>query len=79
MAAAGDGLLAAAGKIKDMSDKTIVSQPKEAQLASRKLSLQAVRRSVASSTAVETGQSVAQLEAKLARHQRRFSHITLAR
>lgn len=42
-------------------------------------SLQAVRRAVASSTAVETGQSVAALESKLSKPARRFPHITLAR
>lgn len=40
---------------------------------------QSVLRSVASSTAVETGQPVADLEAKLRRSARRFAHITLAR
>ena len=41
----------------------------------------ALLRAVASSTAVETGQSIAQLEQKLQRpeHQQRFAHIKLAR
>ena len=39
----------------------------------------AVLRAVASSTAVETGQSVAALEAKLQQPTRRFAHIPLAR
>lgn len=44
-----------------------------------KPSLQAVRRAVASSTALETGLSVQQLEQKLQnRNQNRFSHIKLA-
>lgn len=42
-------------------------------------SVQAVRRAVASSTAIETGQSVAQLESKLRQAKRRFPHIGLAR
>ena len=42
-------------------------------------SLQAVRRSVASSTAVETGQNVQQLEQKLQNpNNLRFQHIKLA-
>ncbi len=44
-----------------------------------KPSLQAVRRAVASSTALETGQCVQQLEQKLQnRSQYRFAHIKLA-
>jgi hypothetical protein len=42
-------------------------------------SLKALLRSVASSTAVETGQSVAQIEQKLQRPTQRFAHIKLAR
>ena len=42
-------------------------------------SRKAVLRSVASSTAVETGQSVAQLERKLQQPAVRFAHIKLAR
>jgi len=42
-------------------------------------SVQAVRRAVASSTAVETGQSVQQLEQKLQnKSELRFQHIKLA-
>ena len=42
-------------------------------------SLQAVRRSVASSTAVETGQNIQQLERKLQDQSKlRFQHIKLA-
>ena len=44
-----------------------------------KPSAQAVRRAVASSTALETGMSVEQVEQKLQnRHQSRFAHIKLA-
>lgn len=44
-----------------------------------KPSAQAVRRSVASSTALETGLSVEELEKKLQnRSQQRFAHIQLA-
>jgi hypothetical protein len=42
-------------------------------------SLKALLRAVASSTAVETGQTVAQIEQKLQRPTQRFSHIKLAR
>jgi hypothetical protein len=42
-------------------------------------SRKAVLRSVASSTAVETGQSVAQLERRLQQPRVRFPHIKLAR
>lgn len=45
----------------------------------KKPSMAALRRAVASSTAVETGQSIQKLEEKLrkpARH--RFAHVTLA-
>ena len=38
-----------------------------------------MRRSVASSTAIETGQSIEVLEAKLRNPARRFAHVTLAR
>jgi len=45
----------------------------------KKPSLQAVRRAVASSTAVETGQNIQQLEQKLQYpSKRRFQHIKLA-
>ncbi|MBY0408768.1 MAG: hypothetical protein K2Q97_01240 [Burkholderiaceae bacterium] len=44
-----------------------------------KPSPQAVHRSIASSTALETGQAVEQLEQKLLRkNQRQFAHIKLA-
>lgn len=42
-------------------------------------SLKALMRAVASSTAVETGQSVAQLEQKLRQPSQRVAHIKLAR
>jgi len=42
-------------------------------------SLKALLRAVASSTAVETGQTVAQIEQKLQRPTHRFAHIKLAR
>ena len=46
---------------------------------SKKPSLQAVRRSVASSTAVETGQNIQRLEQKLQNQNKlRFQHIKLA-
>jgi len=54
-------------------------KPVLGQAPRRKPSAEAVRRSVASSTAIETGQSVAELESKLRQPSRRFSHITLAR
>jgi hypothetical protein len=53
--------------------------PKTHPLPRKKPSQQALRRSVASSTAVETGQAVATLESKLSKGTRRFAHITLAR
>ncbi|MEZ0204334.1 hypothetical protein [Ideonella sp.] len=55
------------------------SPPKLPPQPRKKPSPQAVRRAVASSTAVETGQSVAALEEKLRKPSRRFAHITLAR
>ncbi len=42
-------------------------------------SLKALLRAVASSTAVETGQTVAQIELKLQQPTQRFAHIKLAR
>lgn len=42
-------------------------------------SRKALLRAVASSTAVETGRSVAQLEQRLKEPSDRFAHITLAR
>jgi len=45
----------------------------------KKPSTQAVLRAVASSTAVETGRSVAQLEQRLKQPVVRFAHIKLAR
>lgn len=53
--------------------------PKTAEPQRKTPSLQAVRRSVASSTAVETGRSVAQLEQQLKQPTVRFPHIKLAR
>lgn len=50
-----------------------------APLQPRKPSRQALRRAVASSTAVETGGSVAQLEQKLQQPASRFAHIKLKR
>jgi hypothetical protein len=53
--------------------------PQTTPNAPKKPSLQAVRRAVASSTAVETGQSVQQLEQKLQNQNKlRFQHIKLA-
>lgn len=37
-----------------------------------------IRRSVASSTAIETGESIQALETKLKRKRKKYSHITLA-
>ena len=37
-----------------------------------------IRRSVASSTAIETGESIPALETKLKRNRKKYSHITLA-
>jgi hypothetical protein len=52
---------------------------KPPQNRSPRPSLRAVRRAVASSTAVETGQSIPQLEQKLQNQsQLRFQHIKLA-
>jgi len=39
----------------------------------------AIIRAVASSTAIETGQTVAELERKLKQRQSRFAHLVLAR
>ena len=55
------------------------AMPQTTQNIRKKPSLQAVRRAVASSTAVETGQSVQQLEQKLQNQSKlRFQHIKLA-
>lgn len=40
---------------------------------------QAIIRAVASSTAIETGQSIARIERKLRAGNSKFSHVTLAR
>ena len=55
----------------------IMLKPTEPQR--KKPSPAAVRRAVASSTAVETGQSTALLEQKLRQPPARFAHIKLAR
>ncbi|PXW98577.1 hypothetical protein C7444_10254 [Sphaerotilus hippei] len=52
---------------------------KAAEPKRKKPSPQAVMRAVASSTAVETGQALAQLEQKLRQPSLRFAHIKLAR
>lgn len=39
---------------------------------------EAIRRSVASSTAIETGERIADIEKKLLNRSSKFSHITLA-
>lgn len=39
---------------------------------------EAIRRSVASSTAIETGERIADLEKKLANRSDKFAHVTLA-
>jgi len=39
----------------------------------------AIRRAVASSTALETGQSIAQIERTLIKRDSKFSHLKLAR
>ncbi|MFG6432029.1 hypothetical protein [Roseateles sp. LYH14W] len=54
-------------------------KPPQPPQPARKPSEQSVRRSVASSTAIETGQSIEALEAKLRNPARRFAHITLTR
>lgn len=51
---------------------------KTAEKVPQKPSLKAVWRAVASSTAVETGQDVKQLEQKLQLPNQKFRHITLA-
>jgi hypothetical protein len=52
---------------------------KSAQNSPPKPSVQAVRRAVASSTAVETGQSIQMLEQKLQNQNKlRFRHVKLA-
>lgn len=43
------------------------------------LNKQAIIRAVASSTAIETGQSIARIERKLRAGNSKFSHVTLAR
>jgi hypothetical protein len=43
------------------------------------LDKQAIIRAVASSTAIETGQSIARIERKLRADNSKFSHVTLAR
>ncbi|KQM76659.1 hypothetical protein ASE76_18435 [Xylophilus sp. Leaf220] len=56
------------------------SMPRTPALRRRKTpTRKAVVRSVASSTAVETGQSISQLEHRLEQPRARFSHIKLAR
>lgn len=52
---------------------------KTAEPPRKKPSRKAMLRSVASSTAVETGRSVAQLEQQLKQPTARFPHIKLAR
>lgn len=52
---------------------------KTVETTRKKPNIAAVRRSVASSTAVETGQNIEQLEQKLRQpEKRRFAHIKLA-
>ena len=46
--------------------------------ARKKPTIQAIRRAVASSTAIETGQSVDEIERKLKAKPDRFRHIHLA-
>lgn len=54
--------------------------PKPSDTQRKKPSLAALRRAVASSTALETGQSIQQLEQKLQQPvQQRFAHIKLAK
>lgn len=53
--------------------------PKTTDLLSKTPNRQAVLRAVASSTAVETGRSVVQLEQRLQQTTVRFLHIKLAR
>jgi hypothetical protein len=55
-----------------MNKPVVISPP-------RKPSAEAIRRAVASSTALETGQSVAELEQKLQHGKFRFPHVKLAR
>jgi len=57
----------------------IMTTTKATQAQRKKPSQKAVLRAVASSTAVETGQNVAQLEQKLRQPSTRFAHIKLAR
>lgn len=53
--------------------------PKTTPADRKKPSLQAVRRAIASSTAVETGQNIQRLEQKLQNQNKlRFQHIKLA-
>jgi len=53
--------------------------PQTAQIQPKRPSRKAIVRSVASSTAVETGRSVALLEQQLKQKALRFPHIKLAR
>jgi hypothetical protein len=58
----------------------IVAMLKTTETTRKKPSLAALRRAVASSTAIETGQSIQQLEKKLQQPvQQRFAHIKLAK
>lgn len=59
--------------------KRYLAMSKAVRNSLKKPSLKALRRAVASSTAVETGQSVQKLEEKLKQPAKnRFSHIKLA-
>lgn len=63
----------------EASQPLLTIMPKTVQTDRKKPSMAALRRAVASSTAVETGQSIKALEQKLkepAKH--RFAHIKLA-
>jgi hypothetical protein len=58
---------------------TVISMTKPSTTTRKKPSLHAVRRAVASSTAIETGQNIQQIEQKLQNPNKlRFQHIKLA-
>ena len=66
-------------KQKPMSQPTRPATVKPTEVSAKKPSMTAVRRAIASSTALETGQSVQELEQKLKdTANRRFAHIKLA-
>lgn len=66
------------GIIMSMKSSGTNSQSVHSRLAKRP-DKQAIIRAVASSTAIETGQSIAQIERTLRQNNNKFRHLTLAR